>query len=84
MAKKKEYHLTKIGELSDGTHLIAGLFPIYDSLGMPLEDIALILRSRKMEISFPHFYQEAIKAGWQHKTVMNKFFECFHELYNNT
>lgn len=82
MSKKKKYSLTKVGELNDGTRLVSGLFPLYDSLGMPLEDIVLTLKAEKIEICWIHFYQEALQAGWQHKTVMNKLYECFFEVYS--
>jgi hypothetical protein len=65
-----------VGETTDGKMVVAGVFKMYDTVGLPLADIFERLTERNMIPSFPHFYDEAIAAGWKHKTIILRLREA--------
>lgn len=72
-----------VGETTDGKSVVSGVFKMYDTLGLPLADIFEQLSLRNMLPSFPHLYNEAIAAGWKHKTILLRLREALGDVYGS-
>ena len=62
--------MNQVGVTPDGIIVVDGIFKMFDTLGLPLADLFELCLSRNMWPSMPHFYDDAIKAGWKHKTII--------------
>ena len=73
--KNKRKTLRVIGKTKDGTLVVEGVFPIMDTLGMPLDHIFDMLKLRGMIPSWNSFYTEAKQAGWIDRTIFTRLSE---------
>lgn len=65
-----------VGKTPDGKVVVSGLFMMHDTMGLPLADIFSLSAEKNLQPSFPHFYDEAIEAGWRHKTIILRLREA--------
>jgi len=62
--------VNQVGVTPDGIKIVDGVFKMFDSLGLPLADLFELCIANNMWISMPNFYNDAIEAGWPHKTIL--------------
>ena len=73
--KNKRKKLRVIGKTTEGTLVVEGIFPIMDTLGMPLDHVFDMLRIKDMIPSWNCFYDEAKEAGWIDRTIFTRLSE---------
>ncbi len=61
-----------VGETEDGKQVVDSVFKMYDTFGLPLVDLVILIRKNDLIIDWISFYEDAEKAGWKNKTIMNK------------
>ena len=72
-----------IGKSTDGQLIVSGVFKLFDTCGLPLEDVFQQCAKKNYLPSWTHFYEEAIKAGWKHKTIITKLKSSMIEAYED-
>jgi alanyl-tRNA synthetase len=45
--------------------MILNAFKLHDTHGMPLSSTLDCAEEKNMNVSIPHFYRDAVKAGWK-------------------
>ena len=68
--------MNQVGVTPDGIKIVDGIFKMFDTLGLPLADLFELCEARGMWPSMPHFYADAMEAGWKHKTVILRLREA--------
>lgn len=58
-----------VGQTSDNKLLFAGVFEFYNTNGLPLDVLFDFMIKKGWMPSWIDFYEEALKAGWKHKTI---------------
>lgn len=61
-----------VGKTEDGVLVVSEIFEMFDSKGLPLEDIILLLKENNMIIDWIDFYKDAMKKGWSLKTFYER------------
>ena len=72
------------GKTDDGKMVVSGVFPIYSSVGLPLQDIVEILNTNKMLVDWQDFYHQAIKEGWKSDRTFIKIREAVGDIFGPT
>ena len=62
--------------------VVSEIFSFYDSLGLPLEDIILILKERNIVIDWISLYEDAISNGWLIPTFFEKITPILEDLFD--
>ena len=75
---KNEFRV--VGKSKAGADVVAGIFKLVDTAGMPLAMVLYCLEEKKMAPSWLHFCQEAFAAGWEKKTVLRHISEATEEV----
>lgn len=70
-----------VGKTSDGQFVVAGVFKMYDTIGLPLDILFCECAKDKIMPSWNHFYEEATKSGWKHKTIISRLSETIFEAW---
>lgn len=52
--------------------MVKGVFQLYDCIGIPLEDVFLMIKKENMIVDMIDFYEDAIKKKWPLKTIISK------------
>lgn len=60
--------------------MLTDSFRIHDTYGYPLTLQLDYARERGLSISIPHFYRDAIKAGWKQKKILTTIEEALIDL----
>jgi hypothetical protein len=71
MAKRKP-KMAIVGHTPDGKPVVDGVFRIFDTIGLPLDSVLDLVSQKGWVVSWLDFYKDAAKAGWTHKTIMNR------------
>ena len=69
------------GKTEDGRTVVRGVFPIYSSVGLPLQDIVETLNDNKMLVDWQDFYLQAMKEGWKPKRTFIKIREAVGDIF---
>ena len=77
---KKEY-INVIGKTKNNQLVVNGLFKMFDTMGTPLYVIFELCNKQNWIPSWIHFYDEAYKHGWKHKTIINRLKEGMEDIY---
>lgn len=70
-----------VGVTSDNKRIVSGLFPLFDTHGLPLSIIWQCCIENNFVPSWIDFYFEAIEAGWSHKTILLRLNESIADVY---
>jgi len=70
-----------IGKTEDGKTVIAGVFRMYDTCGLPLPDLFIQCEKHGLMPSSMHFVSDALTAGWKPNTVRSRLEEAIFECY---
>ena len=70
-----------VGKTEDNKVVVAGLFKLYDTSGLPLPIIFDLCQEKNWIPSFLDFYLEATKAGWKEKTILLRLEEALIDIY---
>jgi hypothetical protein len=81
MSKKKKIELNIAGKTNDGKIVVSGVFPIYSSIGLPLQDILEILHQSNMVPDWQDFYDQAIEEGWKSDRTILKIQEAVGDIF---
>ena len=74
--------MNQIGITEDHKKVMDGVFEMYDTIGLPLPILFMIMKDKNMIPSPIHFYEDALKAGWNLKTIFNRLEEAYCDTYN--
>lgn len=77
----KKLDINTIGETIDGRIVVANLFFLYDTLGMPLADVIDRLIDADIQPCWTSFYRDAKNAGWKDKTILSRLEEGILDTY---
>ncbi len=69
------------GKTADGKTVVSGVFPIYSSIGLPLQDIVDTLNQNDMLVDWQDFYHRAIKEGWKSGRTFIKIREAVGDIF---
>jgi hypothetical protein len=58
-----------------------GCFIFMSTLGLPLDVLFTILKENNIIIDWIDFYQDCIKNGWKHQTIINKLEHSLFDVY---
>ena len=72
-----------VGKTEDGQKVVSGVFKLFDTLGLPLEDVFTQCKKNNYLPSWTHFYNDAMKQGWKHKTIMTKLKDSMYGIYED-
>ena len=72
MNKKKRMQFHSLGITPENVIVVDNVFKLFDSLGLPLDAVFDLCKEKNMMPSWTHFYDDAIKQGWSHETIMNR------------
>lgn len=70
-----------IGKTTDGKLVVKGIFKLFDTTGMPLFMVFESCEQNNWLPSWIDFYNEAVEAGWTHKTIVNRLSESLSDTY---
>lgn len=73
--------LQVVGQTEDGKPVVAGVFRLEDTEGIPLHVSLDYLNESGFMPDWTDFYIEARKNGWKHKTIVRKLGEAIEEIY---
>lgn len=65
----KSKELKIFGYLEDGTKILKGVFPLYDTIGIPSSFLFGKLKENGYMPYWADFKQEALQAGWKIRTI---------------
>lgn len=71
-----------VGKTPDCKCVVGGIFKLFDTLGMPLADLFSMCTEKNLQVSMPHFYDDAIASGWKHKTIILRLREALTDAHN--
>lgn len=72
MAKKQKKECKPIGITTDDKKVMENIFMLFDTSGLPLYIIFEQCIDNDMIPSWIHFYEDAIKAGWKVKSILDR------------
>ena len=78
---KKKFNFDVVGKTKEGFNVISNIFLLYDTYGLPLQVIYDITQKYNFVISWVHFTQDALKAGWSEKKIKSTIHELFVDIY---
>jgi hypothetical protein len=61
--------------------VVSGLPRILGTLGIPLEDVILLLEKHDLKISWTDFVEEGLAEGWSRKTILGKLNNALFETH---
>lgn len=76
---KKGFNIVAV--TPEGVYVVDGVFRVFDSLGMPLDEIFNQCKQRNLMPSWTHFYDDARIQGWSHETIMNRLETTIPDIY---
>lgn len=62
----------QVGITPENKKVVNGVFDIFATQGLPLDVVFDLLAQRNCIPSWTHFYDDAIKQGWKHETIVNR------------
>ena len=71
----------QVGITPEGKLVMGGVFKFYDTKGMPLPILFMLMQDNNMIPQPLMFYDDATKGGWKHKTIMSKLEEAYCDSY---
>ncbi len=71
-----------VGQTEDGKMVHDGLFRLYDTYGLPFEEIFAHLKKHDGLPCWLSFYTEARRAGWTHNRVLARLGESLSDIYD--
>jgi hypothetical protein len=77
----KKKTLKQVGITEDGTAVVSGVFHLFASQGIPLSMVMMMMRDNDMVPSGVHLYDDAVKNGWNDKTIFRRFEEAYSDSY---
>jgi alanyl-tRNA synthetase len=80
MKKKNLFEI--VGMTEDGKFVISNIFILQDTYGLPLQMTLDIMERKNWVISWPHFVQDALAAGWNEKKIKSLTHEVFVDSYS--
>ena len=73
---KKVSYLKKVGVTTDGKPVMAGLFRLAETEGLPLDMIFNWCKDHNIIPSWIDTYQECLSAGMKHERILSKLDEA--------
>lgn len=73
--------LTQVGLLENGTPVMAGVFRLLDTHGLPLSIVLESMLRLEAQPCWGSFVEEATKAGWKRQTTMLRLEEAICDTY---
>ena len=70
-----------VGKTENGELVVAGVFKLYDTCGLPLQTVFEQCVENKWIPSWLHFYTEAHRAGWKDKTIFLRLTDAITDIY---
>lgn len=70
-----------VGKDPTGKSVVCGLFKLFDTTGTPLYVVFDICQQYNYIPSWIDFYREAEKAGWKHKTIIDRLRDGMEDIY---
>jgi|10_taG_2_1085330.scaffolds.fasta_scaffold08172_3 hypothetical protein len=80
--KNRDQHRV-VGRTTDGKVVMTGLFKLYNSRGMPLEDILENCKDHNIVIDWIAFYREARDKGWTMDTFVRLLSDPLTDVYDS-
>jgi hypothetical protein len=71
-----------VGMTTDGHRVVAGVFKLYDTAGLPLDVLFSELREHDILPSWLHFCRDALNAGWKPKTIVSRLQDSLADAYS--
>lgn len=72
---------TQVGNTEDGTPVFSGIYKFFETHGMPLDELLMLLKERSTLPSWLHFYDEARAAGMKHDRILSKLDPAISDVY---
>ena len=72
-----KHYYKVIGKTTEGKLVISGTFQMFDTTGMPLSIMFTLINKQNMIPDPIDFYESAINAGWEIKTIFNRLEEAY-------
>lgn len=80
--KRVRRQLTWIsGQTTEGYPVIAGVFDLVDSQGIPLSILLESFKEKNIVVDWDHFLTQSIKRKWNWSTTLSKIEEAVGEVY---
>jgi len=74
--------MNQVGVTEESVRVMDGVFKMYDTQGMPLPILLMGMKQNNMIPSPIHFYEDAMDAGWNIKTVFDRLGEAYCDVFN--
>ncbi len=73
--------IKQVSRTQDGTPVLAGVFALVGTHGIPLEAVLEQVKYRGLLVSWPHYVCEARKDGAKMKSIRARAFAAIGEVY---
>ena len=73
--------LRKVGVTPDGKNVLAGVYRMFETEGLPLDVLIDALRRNNCVCSWLDFREEALAAGMAHERIISKAREALVDVY---
>lgn len=71
----------QVGITPENKKVVNGVFDMFATIGLPLDVVFDLLDQRGCIPSWTHFYDDAIKQGWKHETIVNRLRDNIADVY---
>lgn len=79
--RKTKRGLNIVAVTPEGVNVVDGIFRIFDTLGMPLDEVFNQCKEHNLMPSWIHFYDDARIQGWSHETILNRLEIGIRDIY---
>lgn len=79
--RKTHIKFNIVGITPEGVHVVDNVFRIFDTDGLPLDELFYQCKEHNLMPSWINFYEDARLQGWSHKTIMNRLEVSIRDVY---